>query len=91
MKFKEMSWKELREDFERVLSGFSVEELVESLREDVIINESYSYEIPTDNNLDEKYQFAEVIIEKKKVSININNDNEEKVIVNENINWEVAA
>lgn len=31
MKFKEMSWKELKEDFKKILDSFTTEELVNSL------------------------------------------------------------
>lgn len=91
MKFKEMSWQELKEDFEKILNKFSVEELVESLREYEVISEQYSYEFPKDNNLVEEYQFSIVNIEKEPTSINMNNDKKEELIIDENINWEVAA
>lgn len=54
MKFKEMTWKELEEDFKNFLDNFTTKELVESLRKYAVnSDENYSYMKSTENNLNE--------------------------------------
>ena len=65
MKFKEMSWKELKKDFEEFLDGFTTEELIKSLRKyEVSNNSNYCFSVSTDNNLNENYGLNEIIIDK---------------------------
>ena len=82
MKFKEMSWKELKKDFEKFLDGFTTEELVNSLRKYDIRNNSYCFSVSTDNNLNESYGLNDVVIDKT-----FNNNNE--FIKNSNYKLEI--
>lgn len=90
MKFKEMSWEELKIDFEKLLNTFSIEELVDSLEEYVIINDEYSYKIPKNNNLEEKYSFLDVSIENETPSIDMKNDTKKELVIYEYISLEAA-
>lgn len=53
MKFNEMSWKELKKDFKKILDNMTTEELVDSIKKYAIDNKSYSFEISYEDNLNE--------------------------------------
>lgn len=53
MKFNEMSWEELKNDFKKILDNMTTEELVDSIKKYAIDNKSYSFEISYEDNLNE--------------------------------------
>lgn len=53
MKFKEMSWEELKKDFKKVLDSFTTQELIDSLKPYEINSTDYCFKTYDKNNLNE--------------------------------------
>lgn len=86
MKFKEMSWKQLQKEFENILTNFSDEQLVESIRKYSINNNEYVYE-NSNNNVEE---CPNVYLKKESAKILVNYEHN-NIEIDENIDLGCAA